>query len=488
MKANSVLVIDNSSIEYKIIKKVLESSNSELSLIYNQNGYNFLEQIREFDVKVIILDLMDESLQGITILRTLKSAIDIRQIPVIICSDIQDRSIINECFELGIYDFIEKPFKDHILHGMLYLKVMNALQATLNEQIIKCLSENDSVSGLKTRKFIEKVFTEQSKRHGISVLLLDVNSLKLLNDTYGSEIGDQVLYEIGVAITNLNSYFICSARWGSDELIMLVGHASKRKIEELMTTLNREIKVNQTYDYDVTFGYALMTNHTQTIGELIRIAEDQLQSNKILETNTIRRQRIDSILKTLHEKNPREELHSQRVSFLCGKICEELSLSEYETKRIKLAGLMHDIGKITISEDILNKPDKLDKKEWLEIKRHPENGFKILSTSVDTMEISNAVLTHHERWDGKGYPKGLEKESIPLMARIIAVADTFDAMTSTRSYKSCISIKDATNEILRCSGSQFDPIVVNAFMIYLGKHQNTHNSNSEIDHISNSEN
>lgn len=472
MKTYSILVIDDSTIDYKIIRKVLESSNQELSVIHNQNGYNYIEQIKEFDVKVILLDLMEEAIQGISILRTLKSLKETSDIPVIICSTVLDQANLNECLALGIYDYVEKPFDDLTLHATLLMKTKNALESVLGKELINYLTQFDSVSGLKTRKYIEKIYNEHTKRHGLSVLLLDVNSLKLLNDTYGSDIGDQVLFEIGRAIDKLSSYYISAARWGNDELIMLLGHAQKKKVEELMTTLNREIKINQTYEYDVTFGYALMSSHTQKMEELIRIAEDALQSNKILESNTVRRQRIDSILKTLHEKNPREELHSQRVSFLCGKICEEMDFSEFETKRVKLAGLMHDIGKITISEDILNKPDKLDKKEWLEIKKHPENGFKILSTSIDTMEISNAILTHHERWDGKGYPKGLERESIPLMARIIAVADTFDAMTSTRSYKSCISIDKATEEIRQCSGSQFDPIVVSAFMQYLEKNKN----------------
>lgn len=252
-----------------------------------------------------------------------------------------------------------------------------------------------------------------------------------------------------------------------------MGTSSQKKIDELITMLGREITSHQRQHYEVTFGYSIMISHEQKMGDLVRLAEDQLQSNKILETNNVRRHRIESILKTLHEKNPREELHSQRVSFLCEKIAHELAFSEYETKRVKLAGLMHDIGKITVSEDILNKPGRLEPREWTEIKRHPENGFKILATSIDTLEISDAVLSHHEHWDGKGYPKGLEKEQIPLMARIIAVADTFDAITSTRSYKPCLSIAEAEKEILRCSGTQFDPVVVNAFMKFVKRHDHS---------------
>lgn len=138
--------------------------------------------------------------------------------------------------------------------------------------------------------------------------------------------------------------------------------------------------------------------------------------------------------------------------------------SESEIKRVQLAGLMHDIGKISISEEILNKPEKLDANEWMQISKHPEYGYEILSASLDTLEISNAVLAHHERWDGHGYPNGISKEKIPIMARIISVADTFDAMTSDRAYKEAVSDDLAILEIIKCSGKQFDPVIVEAFV------------------------
>jgi len=178
---------------------------------------------------------------------------------------------------------------------------------------------------------------------------------------------------------------------------------------------------------------------------------------------------IESFIRTLYHKNPREENHSHRVCSISGEIAKELGFSTYEIKRVELAGLMHDIGKISVSEEILNKTGKLDEKEWIQIKKHPEFGFKILSTSVDTLEISNAVLAHHERWDGKGYPKGIMGESIPIMARVIAVADTFDAITSIRTYKESMDEEAAIEEIKNCSGSQFDPIVAEAFINYWEK-------------------
>ena len=139
-------------------------------------------------------------------------------------------------------------------------------------------------------------------------------------------------------------------------------------------------------------------------------------------------------------------------------------MEESEIKRVQLAGLMHDIGKISISEEILNKPEKLDANEWMQISKHPEYGYEILSASLDTLEISNAVLAHHERWDGHGYPKGISKEKIPIMARIISVADTFDAMTSKRTYRDALPLEVAISELEKNKGTQFDAEIVDAFV------------------------
>jgi HD-GYP domain-containing protein (c-di-GMP phosphodiesterase class II) len=134
------------------------------------------------------------------------------------------------------------------------------------------------------------------------------------------------------------------------------------------------------------------------------------------------------------------------------------------------AGLLHDIGKIAISEEILNKPGKLAPNEWEEIKRHPDIGYRILGSSYDMLELAECILAHHERWDGLGYPKGLKGLEIPAEARMIAIADAYDAMTSERPYRKPLSKQDALSEIIRCSGSQFDPEIVTVFVEKVSSH------------------
>jgi HD-GYP domain-containing protein (c-di-GMP phosphodiesterase class II) len=139
-------------------------------------------------------------------------------------------------------------------------------------------------------------------------------------------------------------------------------------------------------------------------------------------------------------------------------------MNSREVEEIKTTGWLHDIGKVAISESILNKTGKLDNEEWTEIKRHPEIGYRILSTVNEMAELADIVLVHHERWDGKGYPQGLKGEEIPLNGRIIAVADAFDAMTRQRTYREVLSDEDAIEEIRKNAGTQFDPDIVEVFI------------------------
>jgi len=189
-----------------------------------------------------------------------------------------------------------------------------------------------------------------------------------------------------------------------------------------------------------------------------------MYQHKRSESSGNRSKTIDLFMNTLYKKNSSEQLHSIKVSEICEAIATKMGLSENDVYQIKIAGLMHDIGKIEIDEKILNKPEKLNKDEWERMQRHPEMGYRILSSVNEFSAIADDILEHHERWDGKGYPRGLKGEESSLCARIIAVADSYDAMTTDRTYGKALSEEEATNEIRRCSGTQFDPEVARVFV------------------------
>lgn len=202
----------------------------------------------------------------------------------------------------------------------------------------------------------------------------------------------------------------------------------------------------------------------QDIQEVFQGAENLMYRHNLPDNSSMRSKTIDLIMNTLYEKNPREMRHSIRVSQICEKIATYLGLSVSDIHDLKIAGLMHDIGKIGIDESILNKPGKLNPLEWAMVKKHPEVGYRILGSSQEFSEIADCILEHHEHWDGNGYPKGLKGNNILLYARIIGIADAFDAMTTDRTYRKKATVDEAFREIQKCAGSQFDPIIAQVFV------------------------
>jgi putative nucleotidyltransferase with HDIG domain len=197
---------------------------------------------------------------------------------------------------------------------------------------------------------------------------------------------------------------------------------------------------------------------------ILKDTEDQMYRNKLYESSSARSRSIDIIMKAVYEKSEREMIHSMRVSKLCEAIGRSLRFSKDEVNQIRTAGLVHDIGKIGIDDKILNKTEPFNAQETKEMQKHCEVGYRILSSANEFSEIANFVLEHHEQWDGSGYPRNLKGDQISQQARIIAVADTYDAMTSGKPNKKRVSTKEAIAEMSRRAGTRLDPDIVRIFI------------------------
>lgn len=169
---------------------------------------------------------------------------------------------------------------------------------------------------------------------------------------------------------------------------------------------------------------------------------------------------IEVLIAAIEEKDPYTRGHSDRVADFTSFICEKMQLPFEERNQIHMAAHLHDLGKIYVPDYILNKAGKLNTEEWLEIKKHPETGSRILEKVSGFDHIAQIVKCHHERWDGFGYPNGLSGNIIPLGARIIALSDAVDAMLSVRPYRQALSMETCVEELEKGSGSQFDPSLV----------------------------
>ena len=213
----------------------------------------------------------------------------------------------------------------------------------------------------------------------------------------------------------------------------------------------------------VSFGYGLQRNENDGIDDLLKEAAHFMHKRKYYNQRSASGNMVRVIMQTLFEKSVREKEHSERVGLFCKAIAQKMGMKKEAVNKIWIAGLLHDIGKIGIEEEILNKPGKLNDKEWEIIKTHTARSARILENTVEYKDLATIVLSHHERYDGKGYPYGLKGEEIPIESRIIAVADSYDAMTQERTYRQTVSKETAIKEIESCSGTQFDPDVVLAF-------------------------
>ncbi len=217
-------------------------------------------------------------------------------------------------------------------------------------------------------------------------------------------------------------------------------------------------------ELSISYGYETKTEKRQSIEEIMANAENHMYRHKLYERASIRSKTIDLIINSLFAKSNREAEHSHRVGSICHAIASAMNLGRNAVNQMRIAGVIHDIGKIGVDEKILNKPGSLSTDERRDIERHPEIGWRLLSSTNEFSELAQFVLCHHERWDGTGYPNGLKGEAIPHEARIIAVADAYDAMTSKRSYRPSLSKEEAIAELRKCSGTQFDPGVVEVFV------------------------
>ena len=336
---------------------------------------------------------------------------------------------------------------------------------TIENEKNEYLGQHDYLTNLYNRRYLVNAFNSKGY-FSYGLMMIDINGLKLINDAYGHVRGDEAIRRIANLLMSVFEKDDIVARIGGDEFAILAPHKSDMQLQDYkdkLILLSQDIKIEK-IPVSLAIGYEILNENDKDIDELLSKAEKQLYRHKITVGGSIRNHAIQAILSTLTEKYKEEKMHSERVSQLCKEIGTELGLSKEEVDVLELAGMYHDIGKISIPDAILNKPDKLTDEEYEIIKTHTQIGYQILRAADEYSGLAEYALSHHERWDGRGYPKGLKGEEIPLFSRIINVADSFEAMTADRPYRKGMSIVDAGLEIKNCSGRQFDPGISNLFL------------------------
>jgi len=351
------------------------------------------------------------------------------------------------------------------------------------------LALTDPLTGLGNhRSFHERLQRElvvaEHDGSSLALCLVDFDDLKSVNDRFGHPVGDLVLGQVASRLRQGGEAF----RLGGDEFAVLLPRQDERQATSVARSIVERVAaldIEGVGGVTVSAGVATYPIHGSGRDELIRLADSALYWAKKDGKNRVRAYAAESVLranleqiadtpdqaaqyraaeslaKAVDERDAYTGSHSQRVGEYAARIAQRLGADDGAVELARLAGNLHDLGKLAIPEEVLRKPDDLSEAERLILERHPQIGYRMLE-SLGVQPVAEWVLHHHERWDGAGYPNRLAGEQIPLGARIVFVADAYDAMTSERAYSQAMSQRDAIVELERCAGTQFDPAVVKA--------------------------
>lgn len=326
---------------------------------------------------------------------------------------------------------------------------------------------HDKLTGLYNRAFLEAELQriDTKRQLPISIIMGDLNNLKLINDSYGHFKGDELIKEAADIINESCRSEDILARWGGDEFVILLPKTELDASEEIIERIYKKSEERKSaLGVSISLGTAAKTSQDEDIFKILSQAEDRMYKNKISNRKSARSSVLSAFLTSLRAKSSETEEHVGRMSKIAGRFGQEVGLNSSDLDKLYLLTQMHDIGKIAVPEEILNKSDKLTNKEWEKIKKHTEVGYRITSNIEDFAHIAAEILYHHECWDGSGYPEGLTGKEIPLLSRILAIVDSYDVMVSGRPYKEAMTEAEAREELKRCAGSQFDPELIDLFL------------------------
>ena len=288
---------------------------------------------------------------------------------------------------------------------------------------VKYLSFHDNLTDLYNRSYIEEEIARLNteRQLPLSITMGDLNALKLVNDAFGYRNGDKLLVRIAKILKKCSRKEDIIARWGGDEFLILLPKTTEEDAIKLIDRVREacERTTDQKVPISLSIGVSTKTRKAQNIQDIIKEAEDRMYQRKLTESKSIQSSIISSLEATLWERSHETEEHGKRLKELTLKLGRVARLAPNELDELALLSTLHDMGKIGIEDSILTKPEKLTKKEWEIMKRHPEIGYKIAQSSPQLLKIADGILYHHEWWDGTGYPHGLTGENIPMISRIL---------------------------------------------------------------------
>ncbi|MEO6908780.1 MAG: diguanylate cyclase [Abditibacteriaceae bacterium] len=372
------------------------------------------------------------------------------------------------------------------------LEVGTALQNARLYQEARHRADRDGVTGLYNHRAIQdqlSALLRDSRQKGepFAVLMMDLNDFKYFNDTYGHPVGDDVLRAVATQLEKINGDQNPVGRYGGDEFIILMpgqNHSQTiqtyQKLLAAMEEEHFEVAPGVRIPINMSYGWSIFPDDGQSALDLITIADANLYRYKQRgehedETSAVKRRAdsadkstafgvLDALITAIDNKDHYTRKHSDEVAHYALLIAEELGYSTESMRAVRISGLLHDVGKIAVPDDILRHPGKLSHADWEIMKGHPSFGALIVKDLPHLEEVITGIRFHHERWDGRGYPEGLTGANIPIMGRLLAVPDTYSALTTNRPYRKGHTPHEALLEIKRSILTQFDPLIAKTFL------------------------
>lgn len=373
-----------------------------------------------------------------------------------------------------------------------YVKIENEYRARMSNLI-----SLDELTGLYNHRFFQETIGEQinisrDNTQPLSLLLIDIDSFRRYNELFGLTHGDMILLKFGKMLKSSVRQNDIATRFGGDEFAVILpntdekaAHCIAEKLREIVEKTDFGTEIYQDAPkVTVSIGVACYPSNATSKSELINCADDALYRAKYFKMNRVEsyssileKLKIDAednsidvltsiktIISLINAKDRYTYGHVERVVMLCDILSEKLGLSNENKNLLKLGAYLHDIGKLEIPRDILNKKTSLTNDEWDLIMRHPTNGAEMIKNIEPLQGAISIVKHHHEKYNGTGYPDNLQGEEIPYLARILTVVDSFDAMTSNRPYVNSMTFGEAINELVSNKGIHFDPDITDVFI------------------------
>jgi diguanylate cyclase (GGDEF)-like protein len=339
-------------------------------------------------------------------------------------------------------------------------------------------ARTDSLTGLRNRR---SLIADLEVQLGIAalgspraLLLFDLDGFKEYNDAFGHPAGDGLLVRLAARLADAVGELGTAYRLGGDEFCVLVS-AGRDGIDAMLAACSAALhERGEGFEVTTSFGVVLLPEEADTPTLALQLADRRMYARKGGRRMSAAHQSRDVLLRTLSERRPDLQLRLRDIGELALAVGRELRMGPEGLDEVSRAAELHDVGKIAVPDAILDKPGALDPVEWSFMRRHPLIGERILLAAPALRPVARLVRSSHERFDGGGYPDGLRGDEIPLGSRVVAVCDAFDAMTTDRPYRQALSEDDAIEEIRRCAGTQFDPIVVDAFCRVMARERPAH--------------